>query len=90
MDLLSQKTNRKVPVNVVYEINKFSVKDQLVFYSGRVRECTEPTTIFGIPFEKGDCFQPAVYTIHHDPEHWGPEPVGEFVPERYTYIHSGP
>ena len=51
-------------------------------FSGRVRECVEPTTVRGIPFEIGDCFQPAVYAVHHDPEHWGPEPVDEFVPER--------
>ena len=42
----------------------------------------EPTTINGIKFEKGDAFQPAVYALHHDTEHWGPEPVDEFVPER--------
>ena len=55
---------------------------QILCCSGRIRECVEPTTINGIKFEKGDAFQPALYALHHDPEHWGPEPVDEFVPER--------
>ena len=57
----------------------------MIAYSGRVRECMETTTVCGIPFEKGDCFQPALHAVHHDPEHWGPEPVDEFVPERYKH-----
>ena len=50
--------------------------------SGRIRECVESTTLGGFQFDVGECFQPAVYAVHHDPEHWGPEPVDEFVPER--------
>ncbi len=50
---------------------------------GRIKVCSENCTIGGIPFEKGDCIQPAVYRVHHDPEHWGPEPTDLFVPERF-------
>ncbi len=50
---------------------------------GRIKVCVEDCTIRGIPFEKGDCIQPAVYRVHHDPEHWGPEPTDLFVPERF-------
>ena len=57
----------------------------LLFSSGRVRECVEPTTIGGFDFAVGECFQPALYAVHHDPEHWGPEPVDEFVPERQVF-----
>ncbi len=49
---------------------------------GRIRECVEATTVCGVRFEPGVCVQPAVYALHHDPEHWGPEPVDQFVPER--------
>ena len=60
----------------------------LIVFSGRIRECVEPTTIGGFDFAVGDCFQPAVYAVHHDPQHWGPEPVDKFVPERQVFSCS--
>ncbi|KAH7694215.1 cyp3a90-like protein [Aphelenchoides avenae] len=46
------------------------------------RQCSEPTTISAVPFEKGTLMSVPVYRIHHDPEIY-PEPVN-FDPDRFS------
>jgi cytochrome P450 len=66
---------------------------------GMTRECNTTTTVFGHTIEKGlfdrkTCFsisfvlgsviQPDIFTIHYNPDLWGPEDPNLFIPERHA------
>ncbi|CAF0825016.1 unnamed protein product [Adineta ricciae] len=48
------------------------------------RECNTTTTICGHTIEEGSIIQPDVFTIHYNPELWGPEDPNIFYPERHA------
>ncbi|CAF4626543.1 unnamed protein product, partial [Rotaria sp. Silwood2] len=48
-----------------------------------IRECNTTTTIGGHTIEKGSVIQPDVFTIHYNPDLWGPEDPNTFYPERH-------
>ncbi|CAF0791603.1 unnamed protein product [Rotaria sordida] len=48
------------------------------------RECNTTTTVCGHIIEKGSVIQPDVFTIHYNPDLWGPEDPNIFYPERHT------
>ncbi|CAF0825035.1 unnamed protein product [Adineta ricciae] len=51
---------------------------------GLTRECNTTTTVCGHTIEKGSIIQPDVFTIHYNPELWGPEDPNIFYPERHA------
>ena len=53
------------------------------------RMCKETTKIKDITVPKGTRVFINVQDLHMDPEHWGPEPVDEFVPERFAPDRKG-
>ncbi|CAF1007481.1 unnamed protein product [Adineta ricciae] len=47
------------------------------------RVCNETTTVCGHLIEKGSVIQTDLFTIHYNPDLWGPDDPHEFVPERH-------
>ncbi|CAF3403278.1 unnamed protein product [Rotaria sp. Silwood2] len=47
------------------------------------RECNATTIICGHKIEKGSIIQPDVFSIHYNPDLWGPEDPNLFIPERH-------
>ncbi|CAF0932919.1 unnamed protein product [Didymodactylos carnosus] len=47
------------------------------------RRCMHNTDVCGIKVTEGAVVQPDLYTIHYDPELWGPEDPNIFYPERH-------
>ena len=50
-----------------------------------VRMCNRDTDVCAYHIPKGCKVQINMIAIHNDPELWGPEPVDQFVPERYVF-----
>lgn len=48
------------------------------------------TTVNGITIPQGTTVQPDVWSLHYDPEHWGPTDPQMFDPDRYVYHPSSP
>jgi cytochrome P450 len=48
------------------------------------RICNTTTTVHGHIIEEGSVIQPDMYTIHYDPDLWGPEDPNVFLPERHS------
>ncbi|CAF1280785.1 unnamed protein product [Rotaria magnacalcarata] len=47
------------------------------------RECNTNATVCGHTIEKGSIIQPDIFSIHYDPDLWGPEDPNLFIPERH-------
>ncbi|CAF4127385.1 unnamed protein product, partial [Rotaria sordida] len=66
----------------------FFVREVLRMYpvtsKAMTRECNTTTTINGHIIEKGSIIQPDVFTIHYNPDLWGPEDPNVFYPERHS------
>ena len=50
---------------------------------GLQRSCIRTTKVGDILIQKGTKVMIDMAEIHRDPELWGPEPVDQFVPERF-------
>lgn len=48
------------------------------------RECNTTSVICGHTIEAGSVIQADMYTIHYDPDLWGPEDPNKFIPERHA------
>ncbi|UJR21070.1 hypothetical protein I4U23_024170 [Adineta vaga] len=48
------------------------------------RECDISTNVCGHTIEKGSVIQPDVFSIHYNPDLWGPEDPTIFYPERHV------
>ncbi|CAF1113754.1 unnamed protein product [Didymodactylos carnosus] len=48
------------------------------------RECIKDTIVCGYKIPKGSVIQPDVYSIHYDPDLWGPVDPEKFHPERHS------
>ena len=48
------------------------------------RECNTTSVICGHTIEEGSVIQADMYTIHYDPDLWGPEDPNKFIPERHA------
>ena len=85
--------------NINYEtVHKLPYLDMVLCEASRLsyigslalnRMCKETTKIKDITVPKGAKVYVNVPDIHMDPELWGPEPVGEFVPERFQPDRKG-
>ncbi|XP_023931556.1 cytochrome P450 3A11-like [Lingula anatina] len=51
---------------------------------GPGRTAQESSTVMGVHIPKGMKVRCDVYSIHMDPEHWGPPDPSLFCPERFT------
>ncbi|CAF2055891.1 unnamed protein product [Rotaria magnacalcarata] len=47
------------------------------------RECNANATVCGHTIEKGSIIQPDIFSIHYNPDLWGPEDPNLFIPERH-------
>ncbi|CAF1035516.1 unnamed protein product [Rotaria sp. Silwood1] len=56
----------------------------LITSKALTRECNATTTVCGHIIEKGSIIQPDVFTIHYNPDLWGPEDPNLFIPERHA------
>ncbi|CAF3944668.1 unnamed protein product [Rotaria sp. Silwood1] len=54
----------------------------LITSKALTRECNATTTVCGHIIEKGSIIQPDVFTIHYNPDLWGPEDPNLFIPVR--------
>ncbi|CAF1280749.1 unnamed protein product [Rotaria magnacalcarata] len=50
---------------------------------GQVRQCNQTINIFGHIIEKNSIIQPDIFSIHYNPDLWGPEDPNLFIPERH-------
>ncbi|CAF3454223.1 unnamed protein product [Rotaria socialis] len=50
---------------------------------GQVRQCNQTINISGHIIEKNSIIQPDIFSIHYDPDLWGPEDPNLFIPERH-------
>ncbi|CAF2821264.1 unnamed protein product [Rotaria sp. Silwood2] len=50
---------------------------------GQIRKCNETTNISGYIIEKDTIIQPDIFSIHYNPDLWGPEDPNLFIPERH-------
>lgn len=46
------------------------------------RLCMKTTQVQGITIPQGTMVQPDVWSMHYDPDYWGPEDPKKFNPER--------
>ncbi|CAF0926279.1 unnamed protein product [Rotaria sordida] len=47
------------------------------------RECNTTTTVCSYVIEKGSVIQPDIFSLHYDPNLWGPDDPNLFIPERH-------
>ncbi|CAF1401792.1 unnamed protein product, partial [Rotaria sordida] len=50
---------------------------------GQIRKCNQTTNISGYIIEKDSIIQPDIFSIHYNPNLWGPEDPNLFIPERH-------
>ena len=84
---INYETVQKLP----YLDMVFCEASRLLYIGGLAvqRMCKETTKIKDITVPKGTRVFINVQDLHMDPEHWGPEPVDEFVPERFAPDRKG-
>ncbi|CAF3917122.1 unnamed protein product [Rotaria sordida] len=69
----------------------FFIREVLRMYpitvKAMTRECNATTSVCGHKIEKGSIIQPDVFSIHYNPDLWGPEDPNLFIPERHEIKH---
>ncbi|CAF4526497.1 unnamed protein product, partial [Rotaria sp. Silwood1] len=51
---------------------------------GQIRKCNQTTNICGYIIAKDSIIQPDIFSIHYNPDLWGPEDPNLFIPERHA------
>ncbi|CAF0806839.1 unnamed protein product [Didymodactylos carnosus] len=63
------------------------IKEVLRMYpipvTGVSRQCMNETSVCGYKITKGSVVQADVFSVHYDPDLWGPHDPNEFYPERH-------